>query len=117
MWRRALRLTVSSRRRRISALRSSRFSEREMRFASSSSSSGSSGSLTSWTVIVKTASLPARSGFEYGSGKVAGTSLVSPAFMPTMPETKPGMKRSSESSVSWPSALPPSNGTPSILPS
>ena len=88
--------------------------------ASEAKSSSSFGQLllarTSLTVTAKTASWPASSAAPYSSGKVTLTSTSSPALAPMICSSKSSISWPEPISIMWSLAAPPSNSSPSRLP-
>ena len=80
--------------------------------AKASSRGGSSRALSSSRLMANSASRPAASCCGYESGNVQRTVRLSPSAMPRIPSTNPGIIRSSSSSTSMPSLLPPLIGSP-----
>ncbi len=102
---------------RTSVLRPSIEPSRTPNLAMNSSvSSGNSCASTLCRVIAKDAALPFRFSAWYSSGKVTSRVNSSPAFLPTIPSSKPGIMRFWPIARAKPSALPPSNSSPSIEP-
>ena len=86
------------------------------RSAKASSIGASLGVRTDLTFTSKAAALPARFSAPYFSGNVTFSTRSSPALAPKSCSSNPGINCFEPSISGAPSAAPPSNGTPSILP-
>ncbi|MNV42944.1 hypothetical protein D3C71_1346450 [compost metagenome] len=84
--------------------------------ANSSSILASASALMALTLTSNVAALPARFLAWYSSGKVTSMVFSSPTLAPFSCSSKPGMKRLEPITRSASSAEPPSNTSPSSLP-
>jgi len=85
--------------------------------ANSSSKAGFSNFLIPVTFTLNTAGFPAKSSLKYSAGKETLTSPSCPTAYPTNCSSKVSINDLLPNCNAYPSAFPPSNGTPSMNPS